>query len=132
MLIGRHISTVREITGMDQPVIVVHRSLKRLPAPEIAEDFRAILRPDAVAYGTVARYLHDAHCPPSIAEAIWVEVQSSLDDSDRAILSALEENPFASVRQLSWLTHTPATSVYRCLTEPLGFVARLFRLVPRT
>jgi hypothetical protein len=42
-------------------------------------------------------------------------------------LSALDENPFASVRQLSRLTHIPATTVYRRLTESLGFTARHLR-----
>jgi DNA-binding IclR family transcriptional regulator len=40
------------------------------------------------------------------------------------ILAALEDNPFASVRQLSRLTHLPSTTVYRRLTQSLGFAAR--------
>jgi hypothetical protein len=50
-----------------------------------------------------------------------------LDDSGQAILAALEHRPFASVRQLSRLTHLASTTVYRRLTESLGFVARHLR-----
>jgi hypothetical protein len=56
-------------------------------------------------------------------------VQRDLDDSDPAILSVLEDSPFAWVRQLSRLTHLPSTTVYRCLTQSLGFVARHLRWV---
>jgi hypothetical protein len=37
---------------------------------------------------------------------------------------------FASVRQLSRFTHLPSTTVYRRLTQSLGFVARHLRWVP--
>jgi hypothetical protein len=58
------------------------------------------------------------------------DVQRDLDDSDQVILAALEDNPFASVRQLSRLTHLPLTTVYRRLTQSLGFVVRHLRWVP--
>jgi hypothetical protein len=48
------------------------------------------------------------------------------DDSDQNILAALENSPFASVRQLSRLTYLPSTTVYRRLIHSLGFVARYF------
>jgi hypothetical protein len=45
---------------------------------------------------------------------------------------ALEDGLFASVRQLSRLTYLPLTTVYRRLTQSLGFVARHLRWVPHT
>jgi hypothetical protein len=42
---------------------------------------------------------------------------------------ALDENPFASVRQPSQLTHISPTTVYHPLTESLGFIARHLRWV---
>jgi histone-lysine N-methyltransferase SETMAR len=53
-----------------------------------------------------------------------------LNDSDRAILAALEDSPFASEQQLSRLTRLPSTTVYRRPTQLLGFVARHLRWVP--
>jgi hypothetical protein len=58
------------------------------------------------------------------------DVQRDLDDSDQAILAALEDSPFASMRQLSQLTHLFSTTVYRRLTQSLGFVACHLRWVP--
>jgi hypothetical protein len=46
----------------------------------------------------VTHYLHDVHCSLSIAEAISTEIQKGFNDSDHAILFALEENPFVSMR----------------------------------
>jgi histone-lysine N-methyltransferase SETMAR len=115
---------------MDQRMIVAYLALKRLSARAIHEDLTATLGRDAMAYSTVARYLHDAHCSPLHQTTLSVDVPRSLDDSDQAILSALDENPFASVRQLSRLTHIPPTTVYRRLTQSLGFTARHLRWVP--
>jgi hypothetical protein len=57
-------------------------------------------------------------------------LQPAFDDSDQAILAALEDSPFASVQQLSQLTYLPSTTVYRSLTQSLEFVARRLRWVP--
>jgi hypothetical protein len=92
----------------------------------------ATLRRDAVPYNTVICYLHDGHCSPSSQRTASVEVSRALDDSDEAILSSLDDNLFASRRQLSRLTHIPSTTVYRRITNSLGFTAHHFRWSPNT
>jgi hypothetical protein len=109
---------------MDQRTIVANLALKGISARSIHQDLVATLGGDAMASSTVPRYIHNAHCSPSSQTAAPIAVPSGLNDSDEAILSALDENPFASVRHLSRLTHIPATTVYRRLTESLGFTAR--------
>jgi ATPase subunit of ABC transporter with duplicated ATPase domains len=116
---------------MDQRTIVAYLALKGLSARAIHEDRMATLGRDAMAYSTVARYLHDAHCSPSRQRTASVESSRAIDDSDEALLSSLDENPFASVRQLSRLIHIPPTTVYRRLTKSLGFTARHLRRVLR-
>jgi hypothetical protein len=66
---------------------------------------------------------HDFLLPPSKPEPHPADVQRNLDDSDQAILAALEHSPFGSVRQLSRLTQIPSMTVYRRLTQSLRFVA---------
>jgi hypothetical protein len=75
----------------------------------------ATLGPDAVSYNSVTRYLREARFSLSKPESHPAEVQRDLDDSDQAILTALEDIPFASVRQLSRLIYLPSTTVYRPL-----------------
>jgi hypothetical protein len=92
----------------------------------------ATLGSDAVSYSSVTRYRREGRFPPSKPEPHRADVQRDLDDSDQAILAALEDSPFASVWQLSRLTHLPSTTVYRRLTQSLGFVTRHYRWVPHT
>jgi hypothetical protein len=85
-----------------------------------------------VSYGSVTRYLREARFPSSKPELRPADVQRDrdLDDSDQAILAALEDSPFASVRRLSRLIHLPSATVYRRLTQSLRFVARHLRWMP--
>jgi hypothetical protein len=109
---------------MTQRPIVAYLSLKETSEREIHNYIVASLRPDAVSYSSVTRHLREARFPPSKPECHPADVQRDLDDSDEAILTALEDSPFALVRQLSRLTHLPSTTIYRCLTQSLGFAAR--------
>jgi hypothetical protein len=108
---------------MTRRPIVAFLSLKGMSAREIHDDIVVTLRPDAVSYNLITRYLRETQFPSSKLEPHPADVQRDLDDSDQAILIALEESPLAMVRQLSRLTHLPSTAVYRRLTQSLGFVA---------
>jgi hypothetical protein len=115
---------------MAQRSIVAYLSLKGISVREIHDDIVATLGPDAVSYVSVTHDLREARFPPSKPESHPADVQRDFDDSDRVILTVLEDSPFASVRELSRLAHLPSTSVYRRLTQSLGFVARHLRWVP--
>jgi hypothetical protein len=56
--------------------------------------------------------------------------EHQLDDFDQAILLSLADQPFASIRELSRLTHLPRTTVHRRLMRSLGFRVRHLRWVP--
>jgi hypothetical protein len=98
---------------MMQRPIVAYLSLKGMSAREIHDDIVATLGSDAVSYSSATRHLREARFPPSKPEPHPADVQSDLDDSNQAILAALEDSPFASVRQLCRLTDLPSTTVYR-------------------
>jgi ATPase subunit of ABC transporter with duplicated ATPase domains len=115
---------------MTQRPMVAYLSLKGMSAREIHDDIVATIGPEAVSYSSVARYFCEAQSPPSKPELHPANVQTVLDDSDQAILAALEDSPLASVRKLSRLTNILSTTVYRRLTQSLGFVARHLRWVP--
>jgi hypothetical protein len=115
---------------MTQGPIAAYLLLKGMPGREIHDDIVATLGSDAVSYSSVTRYLPEARFPPSKQEPHPADVQRDFDDSDHIILAALEDSPLASVRQPSRLAHLPSTTVYRRLTQLLGFVARHFQWVP--
>jgi hypothetical protein len=115
---------------MTQRPILAYLSLKGMSARDIHDDIVTTLGPDALSYGSVTGYLREARFPPLKPEPHPADIQRDLDDSDHAILAALEDSSFASVWQLSRLTHLPSTTVYHHLTQSLGFVARHIRWVP--
>jgi hypothetical protein len=114
---------------MTQRPIVSYLSLKGMSACETHDDIVATFGPDAVSYSSVTSEFCEARFPLSKPEPYTADVQRDLDDSDQAILAALVGISFASGRQLSRLTDLPSTTVYRRLTQSLGFVARHLRRV---
>jgi hypothetical protein len=110
--------------------IVAYLSLERMSAREIHGNIIATPGPDAVSYSSVTSYLSEARFPHSKPESHPADVQRDLNDSDQAISAALEDIPFTSMRQLSGLTHLPSTTIYRRLTQSLGFVVCRLRWVP--
>jgi hypothetical protein len=112
---------------MDQRSIVLYLNRKGLMARVIHDDLVAMLGEEAIAYSTVTKYLCEAQTRPDDATPLPEEISTHIDDSDEAILGALEELPFSSVRQLSDATNLPKTTVFRRLSENLGFTAHHLR-----
>jgi hypothetical protein len=59
----------------------------------------ATLSDEAETYSTMTNYLRTALFDPTTVPSSADASSPHLDDSDRAILAALEENPFSSVRE---------------------------------
>jgi hypothetical protein len=114
---------------MDQKSIVLYLNRKSGMTQVIHDDLVATLGEAAIAYSTVTKYLREAQTGRDDAMSSSDEISHHIDDSDEAILKALEELPFSSVRQLSRATHIPAITVYRRFSEKLGFTARHLRWV---
>jgi hypothetical protein len=91
---------------MTQRPIVAELSLKWMSARGIHDDIVATLGSNAISYSSSTRSFREARFLPSKPEPHPADVQRDLDDSDQAILAALEDSTFASVRQLSRLTHS--------------------------
>jgi hypothetical protein len=90
----------------------------------------ATLGEEAIAYRTMTNSLRAARVIPCDATPFSAAISPHIDESDEAIVRDLEELPLSSVRQLSRATHLPKTTVYRRLSEKLGFTARHLRCVP--
>jgi hypothetical protein len=117
---------------MDQHSIVAYFALKGWSAMQIHNDLVETLNLNAVGYSTVTLYLRTPCFSSPPVPRPHEMPEPDLTESDKAILLALEEQPFASVRQLSRATHLPYSSVYRRLTTKLGFTVRHLRWVPHT
>jgi hypothetical protein len=115
---------------MDQQSIVLYLSRKGLSAVAIHDDLVATLDAEAVSYPSVTRYLREAIFASSNPPDPLSPPEHRLDDSDQAVLLALADQPFASIRELSRLTCLPRMTAHRRLTQSLGFHVRHLRCAP--
>jgi hypothetical protein len=115
---------------MDQKTIVLCLRMKGMLLDAIHEYLVRTLGTDAVTYPTVAKYALSAKFSPKkdrpSSETAVVE-SSTVDD---AILAALADYPFSSIRELSRRTCLPRPTVHRHLTHSLRFIIRHLRWIP--
>jgi hypothetical protein len=115
---------------MDQQSIMMYLSLKDLNAVEIHNDLVATLKSKAKLYSTITYYLRK----PSFSSPKTPQPSESpapiLNESDEAILLALSEESFASVRQLAGRIHIHFSMVYGHFTHKLAFTVRYLCWVP--
>jgi hypothetical protein len=114
---------------MDQRSIVLYCNRKDLTAQVIHGDVVATLGEEAIAYSTVRNALRAARIIPRNARQFSVATSRHIDELGKAILRALQEFPFSSVRKLSRVIHPPATTVYRGPSGKLGSTVRHLRWV---
>jgi hypothetical protein len=86
---------------MDQSTIVAYPPLNGLSPRAIHKDLMETLRPDAGVSSLVTHDLREACDLPSDQGTPSVEDDRGIDEADQAILFALDDNSFASVRQPS-------------------------------
>jgi hypothetical protein len=96
---------------MDHKSIAIYLNRKGCMGRVIHVDLVVTLGEEAIAYSTVMKYLREGQTGPDDATALPDEISRHIDDSDEAILRALEEFSSSSVRQLSHATHLPKTTV---------------------
>jgi histone-lysine N-methyltransferase SETMAR len=80
-----------------------------------------------IGYSTVTQHLRLAQFNDAPVKAAKISRPSLVDS---AILTALGEALFSSFRELAKATCFPLTTVYRHLTQSLGFTVRYLRWVP--
>jgi hypothetical protein len=85
-----------------------------------------------VSHSTVTRWLRETRFISNAQGLMFSESEIHCDECDEAILSALQEYPFSSVRALSRLTHPSRTSVHRHPTQSLEYVIRHLHWVPHS
>jgi hypothetical protein len=115
---------------MDQKTIVLYLHMKGMALDAIHADLVETLGVNAVAYSTVTKYARSARFVTD-KEAIEPEPRDTGSGHvDQAILTALDDYPFLSVRELSRMICLPRSTVHRHLTQSLRFTIRHLRWVP--
>jgi hypothetical protein len=114
---------------MDQRSICLFLAMKGLSAREVDNELVAVLGLDAIAYSTVTKCLRQRQFLVIFPEPSDELPTAIIDD---AIVEAVDEPPFSSVREVAKLTCIPTTTICRHLTGSLGFVLRHLRWVAHT
>jgi hypothetical protein len=116
-------------SGMDFNSIVLYLKAKGMNAREIHNDLVATLGTKVPGYSTVTRWLREAHLDEFSETAVDFTEDAEVDEIDETILSALEVQPFGSVRDIARLTCPARSIVYSHLRRSLGFLARHLRWI---
>jgi hypothetical protein len=103
--------------------------MKGLSVQDIHGELVAVFGFDAIGYSTVTKYLRQTRIPHILMETLEKPLNTVMDD---AILDALQQQPFSSVRELAKLTCIPRSTVHRHLTQTLGFVVKHLRGIPHS
>jgi hypothetical protein len=93
---------------MDQGSICLFLSIMGPSVQAIHNELVTVLGPDAIAYSTVTKSLHQRQFPSVPCEP---SEEPPMTVIDHAILDALKKQPFSSIRGLARLTCIPTTTI---------------------
>jgi hypothetical protein len=96
---------------MDLESITLYLAMKGLGARVIHAEINDVLGQGPVGYSTITRYLRKRSFPQFCESAEEEAEIGSSDLIDHAILQALNEQPFASLRQLAKRILIPRTTI---------------------
>ena len=106
---------------MDLESITLYLAMKRLGAHDIHAEINDVLGQGTVGYSTITRYLRKRSFPQSCESAEEKAEIGSCGSIDHAILQALNEQPFASLRQLAKRILIPTTTIRYHLVNRMGY-----------
>jgi hypothetical protein len=106
---------------MDFNSIELCLKAKGMLAREIHSDLVATLGTKVLGYSTVTRWLREAQLDQFSETAVDFTEHAEVDEIDEGILSALEVQPFGSVRDIARLGRLARSTVHWHLTGSLGF-----------
>jgi hypothetical protein len=112
---------------MDQHTICLYLNRKGLSAKAIHDKLVQVLGPDVIAYSTVTSDLRASHWTAQNKEQ---HSERPPDVIDNAILQALNQTQFVSVRELAKSMCISCATVWQRLAGCLGFVVKHLPWVP--
>jgi hypothetical protein len=117
---------------MSQEDLVLSLHEEGLTAKKIHEQLVEIFGPLAMSYSIVTRIIRKTSWTPSEEESQNFGGRPPNLDHDARILSVLEREPNASLREIAHETCIPKSTVFDIVEERLNYLARNYRFVPHT
>jgi hypothetical protein len=103
---------------------------QRTFARAVYNELTAVLGADVIAYSTVTKSLRQRQFTSILVDSTPEEPATIA--IDQALLDFLEQDPFSSIRELVHFACIPTNTVYRHLTQSLGFMVKHLRWLPHT
>jgi hypothetical protein len=97
---------------MDQKAIVLYPHMRGMSLDATHEDLMRVLGENAAAYSTVTKYVRSEKVRPKNDGPPSEPMSVEPGPADEAMLTALADDPFSSVRELSRLTCLPRSTVH--------------------
>lgn len=117
---------------IDQRSIVIYLHMQGKSPKVIEKEMKETLGDTAVKYSTITKYLRNAKFPQS-SDAMEIEEQNcESDEINQKILDVLNEQPFASLRQIEQITGIPKSTVHYHLTIVLKFKNMNLKWIPHS
>jgi transposase len=117
---------------MSEEDLVLSLHEESLTAKQIHERLVEIFGPLAMPYSIVTRTIRKTSWTPSEEQSQNFGGRPPNLDHDARILSVLEREPNASVREIAHETRIPKSTVFDILRKRLNYSARNYRFVPHT
>jgi hypothetical protein len=117
---------------MDLEPIVLYLNKKDLAAVEIHAKINHVLGGSIIGCSTVKRYLHKQSFADSSILPLEDRETQGPDAIDNAILQALDERPFASLRQIAKMALVPMLTIRYRLVSKMAYKLRHCRWIPHT
>lgn len=115
---------------LDQKSITIFLHLQGKTNNMIYNEMKEVLGATSVSYSSITRYIRNYIIAQNSHQDVKAEKINVHDETDKLILKELEEEPFASVRQIARTTGIPKSTVYRHLTEKLNYVNMHLKWIP--
>jgi hypothetical protein len=115
---------------MDFNSIALYLKAKGMNARALHNDLVAMLGTKVLGDSIVLRWLREAQLDQFLETAVDFTEDAEVDEIDEAILSALEFQPFDSVRDIAQLSPLARSTAHWHLTRSLGFLVRHLRWIP--
>jgi hypothetical protein len=115
---------------MDQKPVVLYLRMKGMALDAIHDDLVGTRGKDVVAYSTVTQYARSVQFSGRKEATPPEDPDVERSPVDEAILAALVEFPFPSVRELSRRICLPRSTVHLHLKQSLRFTVQRLRWVP--
>ena len=116
--------------NIDYRSIAIYLDRKGLKPKEIQYEIDSVFGPNSYSYAAITRSIRMTSFSPSQSPYQKNEEKFVHEQKMELIRKTLKDFPFSSIRKIEELTGIPKTTVYRILTQDLGYVLKHLKWIP--